>query len=376
MGGVTLSPITEMVQHACAVNKHTVFIVKYIFNGKKKIKDHNFKHFLTCMILREYRRLTFLGKIVVLKSLIASQLVYILSPLPTKHAALDEINNMFYDFLWSRRGDKIKRDVMINDYKNGGLRMIDIKSFNKALKSTWVKKYLDNDNHGKWKLLFDSEIRDLGGDVIFKGNHNQNDLAKFIHISDPFTTEILKIWSEISYNGNITSTEHLLSLPLWQNSLVRIGNKPIYYKSWSSKGIKNVRHLMKDADNFLSFTELKERFDVKTNFPVYQGLVSCIKLLRTAIENQTEENRNFSTFVENFMKAPKSNRLVYKTLVSAKQSSSRKSQEKWSADCSLQCSKTIDWEMAYKLPFDSTKATKLIIFSLNCFTDVWRQMIF
>ena len=70
-------------------------------------------------------------------------------------------------------GQKIKRDVMISDYKNGGLRMINIKSFNKALKATWVKKYFDNENHGKWKLLFDSEIRDLGGDVIFKGNLNQ-----------------------------------------------------------------------------------------------------------------------------------------------------------------------------------------------------------
>ena len=184
-----------------------------------------------CLSCWEYRRLSLLGKIVVLKSLIASQHVYILSPLPTKHAALDEINNMFYDFLWSGRGDKIKRDVMISDYKNGGLRMIDIKSFNKALKSTWVKKYLDNDHHGKWKLLFDSEIYDYGGDVIFIGNLNKNDLAKFIHISDAFTSEILKIWSEISYNGNITSIEHLLSLPLWQNSLVRIGNKPIYFKS-------------------------------------------------------------------------------------------------------------------------------------------------
>ena len=246
---------------------------------------------------------------------------------------------------------------MISDYKNGGLRMIDIKSFNKALKSTWVKKYLDNDNHGKWKLLFDSEIHDYGGDVIFKANLNKNDLAKFIHISDAFTSEILKIWSEISYNGNITSTEHLLSLPLWQNSLVRIGNKPICYKSWSSKGIQNVKHLKKDADNFLSFTELEERFDVKTNCLVHHGLVSCIKLLRNAIENQNETNRNFSTFVEN--------RLAYKKLVSAKQSSSTKSQEKWTADCSLQCSKTIDWEMAYKLPFYSTKATKLTIFQFK-----------
>ena len=71
--------------------------------------------------------------------------------------------------------------------------MIDIKSFNKALKSTWIKKYVDNDNHGKSKLLLDSEIHDLGGDVIFKGNLNKSDLAKFIHISDAFTSEILKI---------------------------------------------------------------------------------------------------------------------------------------------------------------------------------------
>jgi len=48
------------------------------------------------------------GEIVVLKRLIASQLVYILSPLPTNHATLDEIKNMFYSFLWSGRGDKIK----------------------------------------------------------------------------------------------------------------------------------------------------------------------------------------------------------------------------------------------------------------------------
>jgi len=152
---------------------------------------------------------------------------------------------------------------------------------------------LDNDNHGKWKLLFDSELHDFGGAVIFNGNLIKNDLAKFIHISDAFTKEILQVWSEINYDDNITSTEILLSLPLWQNSLVRIGDKPIYYKSWSSncKGIEKVRHLMKDADDLLSFTEFKERFDVKTNFVVYHGMVSCIKILWNAIENQNEKKK-------------------------------------------------------------------------------------
>ena len=43
---------------------------------------------------------------------------------------------------------------MISDYSEGGLRMIDL-SFNKAFKSTWLKKYLGLENHGNWKHLFE-----------------------------------------------------------------------------------------------------------------------------------------------------------------------------------------------------------------------------
>ena len=47
----------------------------------------------------ELRRLSLLGKITVLKSLIVSQLVYILSPLPTNHNAIGEIHNILFNFL-------------------------------------------------------------------------------------------------------------------------------------------------------------------------------------------------------------------------------------------------------------------------------------
>ena len=83
--------------------------------------------------------MTLLGKITVLKTQIASQLVYILSPVPSNHSAIAEINNIFFNFLWDGKGEKIKCDIMINHYENGGLEMIDIKLFNKALKSNWVK---------------------------------------------------------------------------------------------------------------------------------------------------------------------------------------------------------------------------------------------
>ena len=87
---------------------------------------------------------------------------------------------MFFNFVWDGKGDKVKHDIMINDYENGGLRMIDIKIFNKALKSSWVKKYLNPENQGKWKLLFDYELQNLGGVEFFRTNLNKQDLLKTI----------------------------------------------------------------------------------------------------------------------------------------------------------------------------------------------------
>ena len=69
----------------------------------------------------DLRRLTLLGNIIVLKSLVASQLVYTLSHLKT-----NQNKSTFYNLSWNGKGDKIKRTVIIGDYIDGGLRMLDI----------------------------------------------------------------------------------------------------------------------------------------------------------------------------------------------------------------------------------------------------------
>ena len=99
-------------------------------------KIEKIRKILSCW---KYRRLTLLGRITVLKSLAASQLVYLLSPMPSNYHATNEINTLFYQFFWNGKGDKIKRKIMINDYCEGGLKMIDLVSFNKSLKTTWIK---------------------------------------------------------------------------------------------------------------------------------------------------------------------------------------------------------------------------------------------
>ena len=58
---------------------------------------------------------------------------------------------MLYQFLWGKR-DKIKRNVMINSYENGGVKMIDIESHFHALKAAWIPR-IYNGKDNLWTVI-------------------------------------------------------------------------------------------------------------------------------------------------------------------------------------------------------------------------------
>lgn len=130
--------------------------------------------------------------------------------------------------------------------------MIDIESFSKSLKASWVKKYLDEENHGKWKLFFDVELEKSEGAIVLKGNLNTNDIKKF-QIKDTFIKEVLTIWSEVNFEDEIKSENQFLNQNLWHNSLIRIDDCPVFYPECYHKGITKVKHLKDGSNNFLSY---------------------------------------------------------------------------------------------------------------------------
>ena len=63
------------------------------------------------------------------------------------------MRNTTFEFLWNYKPDKIKRDTLCVDFDEGSLKMIDIKAFIIALKSTWTRKILNSE--GIWEnVLF------------------------------------------------------------------------------------------------------------------------------------------------------------------------------------------------------------------------------
>ena len=81
------------------------------------------------------RFLTPLGKITVIKSLLLPKITHLLISLPNPDTEiLNIISSIFYDFLWTGRA-KIKQSVIVKQYFEGGLNMINLNAFSQALKS-------------------------------------------------------------------------------------------------------------------------------------------------------------------------------------------------------------------------------------------------
>ena len=78
------------------------------------------------------RGLSLYGKVTIIKSLIIPKFVYVNSLLPTPKEVIKQLNQLLFKFRW-KGVDKVTRLSEINEYENGGLKMIDFETMVKSL---------------------------------------------------------------------------------------------------------------------------------------------------------------------------------------------------------------------------------------------------
>ena len=206
-----------------------------------------------------------------------------------------------------------------------------------------------------WKRLFDSELERNGGEAILKGNLNKKDVNN-LKISDPFVKEILVILSEV-----FSSEEHILSSPLWQNSLIRIQNKPVFYKDWLVKGMQ-VKHLMDESSNFFSLAAFQIKYNLQVRPLTFFGLISAVNRLR---RQNTKTQSKYENRFTKFLMSQKPSKFMYPEIVSKNCERPISCQEKWRKDINLLPKEIINWKVAYQTSFQCTKNSKLITFDFK-----------
>ena len=125
------------------------------------------------MISWSKRNISVFGRVVLVKSMLVSQFnhLFMSIPNPSEHL-LKAINVSFFKFIWKEKPDKISRKQMVCSYENGGLKMVDVVQFSRALKLTWIRRILLNSCEDVTHLMYDF-LRPLSplewgkGDIYF-----------------------------------------------------------------------------------------------------------------------------------------------------------------------------------------------------------------
>ena len=82
--------------------------------------------FSNCLKRWSHRKLTLMGKITVVKTYALPKLIYPFTVLadPTKQI-INKLDSEIFSFIWDSKPDKLQRTRLYQDYKNGGLRLIN-----------------------------------------------------------------------------------------------------------------------------------------------------------------------------------------------------------------------------------------------------------
>jgi hypothetical protein len=63
-----------------------------------------------------------------------------------------------------------------------------------------------------------------------------------------------------------TAPEEILSQPLWLNSEIKIGGKPVLYQHWAKADVFFINDLLKNEGGFLSLEQFQDKYGIISIF--------------------------------------------------------------------------------------------------------------
>ena len=134
---------------------------------------------------------------------------------------LKELEVFFFNFIWHNKRDKIARKTVIQNYENGGLKMVHLESFIKNLKVSWLQRLLHS-NSG-WVTLF-YHTHQFDPDFLVLG---RNYFIEKANSKNKFWNETLLAMSDFISCVKV-EIGNIFQEPIWYNDNIRINNKCIF----------------------------------------------------------------------------------------------------------------------------------------------------
>lgn len=264
------------------------------------------------------RKLTLLGRITIIKSLALAKFIHLFLALPNPpEDLLKRLEKLLYKFLWNSGPDRIKRSIIIKDLAAGGLRMINVRVFIKALKVSWLRRVIRNSDNISWYVLSKIDFKNL-----FNFGHGY--VNKIItHMDNPFWIDILNNWSDFCNAVEIETVHNILDSPLWYNKNLIKGHN-LCILDWHQKGIRHISDILDYQGNIYAFDALKNMCGLKGTFLEFHSLLRKIpQSWKTKLNNnkivciENKFNVKCNIYVQQLIKDKKGCRRFYDIMTGA-----------------------------------------------------------
>jgi hypothetical protein len=125
--------------------------------------EENWSHRMDHMkhLIKEWskRDLSIQGKVVVIKTFLISQFVYVMQSVGLPIPILRNINTHLYKFIWQKKNsnrkafEKVKRKIMEAGYEEGGLSMTNMIDLQTYFNLQWAGRLFEATNRQNWSAI-------------------------------------------------------------------------------------------------------------------------------------------------------------------------------------------------------------------------------
>ena len=176
--------------------------------------DHRIDQIRNLLTSWKGRELTLFGKIIIIKQLAIPKVLFSASMLSVPDGIVNELNTMFYEFIWGRV-DRIKRDVLINDYKNGGLKMVDVETLFASIKASWVVRLVYANPDDMWPMVARFYFRYNDNNLLYRLNCITLDSFSVLKNIPCFYKSVYESFMKAKCITYETFCDSILDQPLW-----------------------------------------------------------------------------------------------------------------------------------------------------------------
>ena len=178
---------------------------------------------------QNFRYLSIIGKITVVKCLLMPQFLYLMQSTILPTHILDRINTVLFKYIWSKNTtdikhendfkripEKIKRSTMIQGYEHGGLKMIDMKSMQHTLAIKWISK-ISKESNGSFQLIPKYYYNQISPKLSIFQSNIEYERLRGVPIQFPyFYKQLLKLWFDIKPWEEVKLNDTQV---IWNNNL-------------------------------------------------------------------------------------------------------------------------------------------------------------